>query len=165
MCHQHHQPQGHTRHVVTSTFALTSQPALRVPSMPWMRSGTPSRTPTSPAVDPTQLLTKIFALLPLAEQLNAELPDTLSACMWTTTQWGASPETSRNAHPADKCPLAGLFSRVQQEYCRPEDSKAAEHELAEFNFQFKDGFRYVSGFIGTDETHQQWLEYLRLTND
>jgi hypothetical protein len=33
-----------------------------------------------------------------------------------------------------------------------------QRRLAEFNFDFRDGSRYVGGFIGTDEAKREWLE-------
>jgi predicted DNA-binding transcriptional regulator AlpA len=35
---------------------------------------------------------------------------------------------------------------------------AAKAALCRFDFQYRDGFRYVGGFIGLDEARKAWLE-------
>jgi hypothetical protein len=42
--------------------------------------------------------------------------------------------------------------------CTPEATDECKRRLAEFEFQFRDGSRYVGGFIGSDDAKREWLE-------
>jgi hypothetical protein len=58
-------------------------------------------------------------------------------------------------------PAHGYYSKPFKSIFVPSSPEAMDQcqwWLAEFNFDFRDGSRYVGGFIGTDEAKREWLE-------
>ena len=98
-----------------------------------------------------------IVLLPLAEKINKESPEVVRPGITTMMQWPAKLHVSMLLLVKYK-PPQGYFPEPDKIIiiCQPEDRVATERVLNEFNFRYKDGYRYVGGFTGTEEAHLAW---------
>jgi hypothetical protein len=102
------------------------------------------------------------ALVPLSEQLRRDAPSVLQP--WYADDMAmvgpASGIASCMALLEVNGPARGYFPEPSKSIlvCRPEHQGAARMQLADFEFKYLDGHRYVGGFIGTEESRHQWLE-------
>ena len=103
-----------------------------------------------------------LALLPLAEVLQEEVPDTLQP--WYADDMGIASPAAAVGKAMDRLlqlgPDRGYFPEPSKSIliCSPTQLPTTQHTLAWFNFGFTDGHRYVGGFLGCDTARQEWLE-------
>ena len=111
--------------------------------------------------DPLSMVLYGVALVPLAKYLREKVPNVVQP--WYADDCAmAGPVTgiatamqllllhgpSRGYYPE---PSKSIF------ICRPEDRERARDMLSNFDFQHKEGSRYIGGFIGTDASRDEWL--------
>jgi hypothetical protein len=112
--------------------------------------------------DPLSMIIYGVALTPLSEQLRRDVPGVLQP--WYADDMAmvgpASGIASCMALLEANGPARGYFPEPSKSIliCRPADQDAARMNLSDFDFQYRDGHRYVGGFIGTNEARTQWLE-------
>jgi hypothetical protein len=111
--------------------------------------------------DPLAMLLYGVALIPLAAALRAAVPTVVQP--WYADD-AAMSGPAIDIAPAMRLleklgPLRGYYPEPAKSIlicdCDAEDPRL--EVLEEFDFQRRDGCRYVGGFIGTDEARQEWL--------
>ena len=111
--------------------------------------------------DPLAMLLYGVALLPLAESLRKAEPTLLQP--WYADDFmmhGRATATARATRILMiEGPPRGYYPEPAKSIvvCVPEDRATAEKILAEFEFKYTDGFRYVGGFMGTAKAQEEWL--------
>ena len=103
-----------------------------------------------------------LALVPLAEQLREACPGTIQAWYADNCAFvGSVTGIARAMRLLNQLgPARGYFPEPEKSIlvARGEDSARAKEILAEFNFQHKEGSRYIGGFIGDDASLQLFLK-------
>lgn len=103
-----------------------------------------------------------LALVPLAEKLRAAVPEALQP--WYADDAAVAGRTGDIAKVMARLqewgPARGYFPEPEKSVfiVRPEDEADAKALLQDFNFRYKDGSRYVGGFIGSRARLLEWLE-------
>jgi hypothetical protein len=111
--------------------------------------------------DPLSMVLYGVALVPLAEQLRAEVPRVLQP--WYADDCAmAGPVSGIAAAMAlleTQGPRRGYYPEPAKSIFvgRPADLPAARAALESFDFQYHEGHRYIGGYVGSDESMRQWL--------
>ena len=111
--------------------------------------------------DPLSMMLYGIALIPLARTLRQAVPSVIQP--WYADDAAmAGPITGIATAMRlleEQGPARGYFPEPAKSIiiCRPDVTEALA-ELQEFNFQRRDGSRYVGGFIGSPEAQQEWLD-------
>ena len=112
--------------------------------------------------DPLSMVLYGLALLPLAKSLRDAKPAVLQP-------WYAD-DMAMHGHVNDitdimrlllkEGPQRGYFPEPAKSICicDLQTQNRVRPFLEEFKFQYKEGYRYLGGYIGTTETLQQWLQ-------
>jgi len=112
--------------------------------------------------DPISMVIYGVALMPLTETVRAAQPDILQAWYADDSSFGGmAPAIAAAMHMIlEKGPARGYFPEPSKSIliCNPAVRDAVHGELGEFHFQCEDGYRHVSGFIGTEEMKAKWLQ-------
>jgi hypothetical protein len=111
--------------------------------------------------DPLAMILYGIALTPLAEGLRRDVPGCLQP--WYADDAAASGKVSDVARVMEllmeRGPHRGYFLEVSKSIvvCQATEREAVEEALSAFQFDYRDGTRYVGGFVGSDEARQAWL--------
>ena len=112
--------------------------------------------------DPLAMVLYGLALVPLAENLRAAVPEALQP--WYADDAAVAGRAGDIAKVMARLqewgPARGYFPEPEKSIfiVRPEDEEDAKALLQDFNFRYKDGSRYVGGFIGSRARLLEWLE-------
>lgn len=112
--------------------------------------------------DPLSMVLYGLALLPLAELLRKQEPTVIQP--WYADDTAMAGSVSGIARAMTLLlrhgPQRGYYPEPAKSIliCRPVDRDRAKEALAEYDFQYHDGYRYVGGFVGTAATENVWLE-------
>jgi hypothetical protein len=112
--------------------------------------------------DPLSMVLYGLALTPLSEDLRAAAPEILQP--WSAddrAMEGPAAGVARVMRLLNRRgPDRGYYPEPAKSIaiCSPAQQAAAREILAEFDFRYEAGSRYVGGFIGTDGALDQWLQ-------
>ncbi len=111
--------------------------------------------------DPLAMILYGLALVPLADTLRRQHPETVQA--WYANDGILEGRSSKVAAAMLLLqrlgPERAYFPEPTKSIfvCSPDDREAAEARLVQFQFEFHDGYRYVGGFLGSDTAQSAWL--------
>jgi hypothetical protein len=112
--------------------------------------------------DPISMVIYGIALVPLAESLRAAVPTVVQPWYADDAAMAGPAEDVATAMRLleEEGPARGYFPEPAKSIliCDPPVLERAKIVLDEFDFQYKDGHRYVGGFIGTRASRLEWLE-------
>ena len=112
--------------------------------------------------DPISMVIYGLALIPLAESLRKAVPSVVQP--WYADNATMAGPVSGIAKAMgiirEEGPARGYFPEPSKSIliCNPEVSETAKAALEGFNFQYRDGSRYLGSFIGTAATQQDWID-------
>ena len=112
--------------------------------------------------DPLSMILYGLTLVPLAASLREAVPEVLQP--WYADDAAMVGPTGGIAKAVrlleDQGPARGYYPEPAKSVfvpCRPTETHLCQADLAEFNFQYREGARYVGGFIGTDAALAEWI--------
>jgi len=112
--------------------------------------------------DPISMVIYGVALTPLTETVRQQLPATLQAWYADDSAFGGTaPDIAAAMRTIlERGPARGYFPEPSKSIliCNPAVRATVQAELAEFSFQYEDGYRHVGGFIGTPEAKTKWIQ-------
>jgi hypothetical protein len=112
--------------------------------------------------DPLSMFLYGLTLVPLAKFLRAQVPTVIQP--WYADDCAMAGSVS-NITTAMRLllhygPSRGYFPEPSKSIliCRKEDRAVAREMLAEFDFKYSDGARYIGGFIGSEDALNEWIQ-------
>jgi hypothetical protein len=112
--------------------------------------------------DPLAMVIYGLAMPPLSHDLRERYPKVLQP--WyaddTAMEGPASAVAEAFKHLAQAGPARGYFPAPEKSIliARPEDQAAAATHLERFEFDYRDGARYLGSFLGATSTRDEWLD-------
>ena len=111
--------------------------------------------------DPISMILYGLALTPLAKMMRKENPSIVQPwyaddCAMSGPALDIATSMNQLQHLG---PARGYFPEPAKSIliCHPSHREALKMALADFDFKYEDGFRYVGGFIGTTLARDNWL--------
>jgi hypothetical protein len=112
--------------------------------------------------DPLAMVLYGIAMCPLAERLQAAVPEVIQP--WYADDAAMAGKASK-VRKAMKLlqrwgPDRGYFPEPDKSIviCLPAQRERCQHLLRNFQFRYKDGHRYVGGYLGTDAARHEWID-------
>ena len=111
--------------------------------------------------DPLAMFAYGLSVVPLAKRLRIDVPKVLQP--WYADDSAAQGRASEVERFFDLLTEQGREVGYKPSpdkcvvICDPADAPAAKQRLHRFNFQYKEGDRYIGGFLGSDDGRKEWL--------
>lgn len=112
--------------------------------------------------DPLGMVAYGLTTVPLIKHLRELEPEVLQP--WYADDGAMGGPASKVGRLMEKLqelgPLRGYYPEASKSVLvsHPVDRRAAERALSSFNFQYRDGTRYLGGFVGTAATREEWIK-------